>query len=486
MLLVKNIVENNIKRGATMEKYKELSEHLLKNLGGADNLVFVKHCATRIRINYNNKSLINEEALKETPDARGVVFKQGQIQVIIGPDVNDAYNEFLKVSGWSETENLSDSKKVSTEDHEQRNIAYWLNKFGDFVAPIFMPIVPAMITGGLILAIKNLLVNYFGFSTDGGTAQIMLAIFDAGFTFLPVYVGYSLARQLKMQPIMGAFLGALLISSKISGVEGLDFFGITIPQVSYGSTIIPAVLGVTLMYWVDKGLKKIIPEALVFFLKPLLTMIVVTPITLIILGPMGTQLSGYIATFAVWLTDTLGFIAQPILAIIYPYMVMLGLDKTLSAIALELIANLGYNSVTASMGFISNLCIGGTALAVATSMKDKGKKGIMTSSGITALCGVTEPAFYGGLISRPKTLIGTAIGAAAGGLIAGIFGLRAFVQGGCPGLLTLLFFVDQDGSLHYVFVAALVAVVSVAVSFIATKIIISRDKEGIVQSEKAI
>ncbi len=468
-----------------MEKYQALSEHLVQNLGGVDNISFVNSCATRLRINYNDKSLINEEALKKTPEARGVIFNRGQIQVIIGPNVNEAYNEFLKVSGWSGTEGSSDSEKAAANNGEQRGFEYWLSKLGDFMAPIFMPIVPALITGGLILAIKNLLVNYFGFSADSGTAQIMLAIFDAGFTFLPVYIGYSLAKQLKMQPIMGAFLGALLISSKISGVAGLSFFGIPIPKVSYGSTIIPVVLGVALMYWVDKGLKKIIPEALIFFLKPLLTMIIVAPVTLIVLGPLGTQLSGYFAAFALWLTDTLGFVAQPILAMIYPYMVMLGLDKAIAPIELELIAHLGYNPVTAAMGFISNICIGGTALAVATSMKDKGEKGILTSSGITALCGVTEPAFYGGLITRPKTLIGTAIGAAAGGLVAGIFGLRAFVVGGCPGLLTFLFFVDQKGGLHYVFVAMAVAAVSVVVSFIATKVIISRDKEGIIHSEKA-
>ena len=139
---------------------------------------------------------------------------------------------------------------------------------------------------------------------------------------------------------------------------------------SYSSTVIPIVLGVFFMYYVQKVLKKIIPEALTFFLTPLITMIVVVPVTLIVLGPIGNQLSGYIAAFCIWLTNTLGFIAQPILSAIYPYMVMFGLDKGLSPIGIELIANLGYNSVTGIMGFVSNICIGGTALAVATTIKD--------------------------------------------------------------------------------------------------------------------
>ncbi|MEG1461585.1 PTS transporter subunit EIIC [Anaerorhabdus sp.] len=458
-----------------MGKYQELSKQALENLGGVENISHVTHCATRLRIDYKKKSLVNEEGLKDLPESAGIVNKQGQVQIIIGPGVNDAYNEFLTVSGWQPD---GAAKKVEEEEEGPHNVTYWLNKFGNFVAPIFMPVVPAMITGGLILAIKNLLVNYFGFSVDSGTAQLMLAIFQAGFTFLPVYIGYTLASQLKMQPIMGAFLGALLICDKFNSGVVTDFFGIGIPQVSYGSTVLPIVLGVAFMFWVDKGLKKIIPEALVFFLKPLLTMAIVAPVTFIILGPAGNQLSGYVGQFVVWLTSALGFIAQPILAVIYPYMVMFGLDKALSPIGIELVATLGYNSVTGVMGFVSNICIGATALAVATTIKNnKGQKGMISSFGVTALCGVTEPAFYGALISRPKALIGTAIGAASAGLVAGIFGLRVFVQGGCPGLLTFLFFVDQNGSLYYVWIAALVAVVAIVVSFVSTKIILAQDQK---------
>lgn len=456
-----------------MGKYEELSRKALEALGGVENITHVTHCATRLRISYARKSVVNEEGLKDLPGSAGIVNKDKQIQIIIGPGVHDAYKEFLEISGWRE------GGAVAAEEEEEtgpKNAMYYLNKFGNFVAPIFMPVVPAMITGGMILAIKNLLVNYFGMGVDSGTAQLMLMIFDAGFAFLPVYVGYTLASQLKMQPIMGAFLGATLIAPRFATGTVTDFFGIGIPQVSYSSTVIPIVLGVFFMYYVQKVLKKIIPEALTFFLTPLITMIVVVPVTLIVLGPIGNQLSGYIAAFCIWLTNTLGFIAQPILSAIYPYMVMFGLDKGLSPIGIELIANLGYNSVTGIMGFVSNICIGGTALAVATTIKDnKAQKGMIASFGVTALCGVTEPAFYGALLSRPKALIGTAIGAVSAGLVAGLFGLRTFVQGGCPGYLTLLFFVDQNGGLHYVWIAILVAAIATIVSFTATKVILSRD-----------
>ena len=360
------------------------------------------------------------------------------------------------------------------EDEGPHNLMYWANKFGNFVAPIFMPVVPAMIVGGMILAVKNLMVNYMGLGVDSGTAQLMLTIFDAGFSFLPIYVGYTLASQLKMQPIMGAFLGGVLVAPRLTSGTVTDFFGMAIPQVSYTSTIIPVILGVSFMYWVDRLLKKFMPEAIKFFATPLLTMIIVVPVELIVLGPIGNELSGAVANFCIWLTSTLGFIAQPILCAIYPYMVMFGLDKGLSPISIDLIANLGYNSVTGAMGFVSNIAIGAAALAVATTIKnDKAQRGMISSFGFTALCGVTEPAFYGSLLMRPRALVGTAIGAVAGGLIAGIFGLRMYVQGGCPGWLTLLFYVDNEGGLYYFWMAVIIGIVTTIVSFIATKAILT-------------
>lgn len=452
-------------------KFKEMSKQVLALIGGVENIKFVEHCATRLRIHYYNKELIKEEELKKIDYVMGLVNKTGQIQLIIGPEVNDAYHDFLDVSEWKQ--NSVEAEK--NDKNEKHGFVYWINKFGNFAAPVFMPIVPAMIVGGLILAIKNLLVNYFGVDVDSGTAKIMLAIFDAGFTFLPVYLGYSVASQLKMQPVMGAFLGALLISSGINNVEGLDFLGIAIPQVYYGSTIMPVVFGVIFMYWVDKALKRIIPKAVIFFLKPLLTMIIVVPVTLIILGPSGTYLSGILANFIVWLHTDFGFIAIPVLAIINPYLVMLGLDKATAPIDMELYTGLGYNPLP--YGFISNICVGAAALAVATTVKDKGQRGMIISTGITGLCGVTEPAFYGSLIMRPKALVGVGIGAGIAGLVAGILGLRTFVMGSCPGLLTLLCFVDLNGGLYYVFVAIIVVIVAIVSTFVATRIMLS-DKFG--------
>ena len=454
-----------------MGKYTKMSQQVLEKVGGLSNITFVEHCATRLRIHYASKSKVDVEAIKGIENVVGVVAKTGQVQIIIGPEVNDAFNDFLDVSGWKPTD---DRPTVVAEEPEKKNALYYVNKFGNFCAGIFMPIVPALITGGLILAIKNLLVNYFGMSTDSGTAKICLAIFSAGFSMLPVWIGYTLSNKLKMEPIMGAFLGAVLVSNSISGVEGLDFFGIPIPTVTYTSSVLPIVMGVILMYWVDKLLKKIVPEMVRYFLKPLLTMLIVVPITLIVLGPIGTELSGVVGNAIQAFFNAAGFIALPICAAINTYLVMLGLDKAITPIMVEGISSIGYDLAVVPMNYISNLAVGGSALAVAMHLKDKGRKGMIASFGVTALCGVTEPAFYGSLIMRPRVLIGTACGAMAGGLIAGIFQLKNYVVGGCPGFLALLFFLPSDGSMGNLILALVSGIVTVIVSFIACTIVLKK------------
>ena len=459
-----------------MAKYTKMAEGVLKDVGGLENIKFVEHCATRLRIHYYSKNKVDVEAVKKEDKVVGVVEKSGQIQIIIGPEVNDAYNDFLDVSGFNPNQTENVTSEVEDEP-EEKNFMYYLNLFGNKCAAIFMPIIPAMITGGLILAIKNLLVNYFGFTDDSGTAQLLLNIFTAGFSFFPVWIGYSFAKSLRMEPIMGGFLGAVLYVC--SDAEGLDFLGVTVPTVTYASSVLPVILGVGVMYFVDKGLKKIIPEMFIYFLKPILTMVIVTPITLIILGPIGTELSNAVGYGIQSVMSVAGWVAMPILSALYPYMVMLGLDKAFTPIMAQSIAEIGYDPFNMVMGLVSNLCIGGSALAVAFHLKDKGQKGMISSFGVTALCGVTEPAFYGSLIMRPKCLIGTAIGAITAGLIAGVFGLKNYVVGGCPGLLSFFYFLSPDGSTGNIILYLVVSAVAIIVSFVATTVILKKtDSSG--------
>lgn len=462
-----------------MKKYQELSEQVLKCIGGVGNIAFVTHCATRLRISCKNWELVEDEGLTSIDGVKGVVRNSEQLQLVIGARVSEAYNDFLEVSGWQQSVNQAEIKKNSEEKAKSKGgFGHWIDKLSNFIAPIMMPMIPAILVGGLMRSFYTVATTFFGIDGQCGTARLMMCIFNAAFTYIPIYVGYNMAQRLKLQPIMGAFVGAMMLTSTYTEGAVTDVFGILVPQVSYGGTIIPIMLAVGFMYYVDNGLKKIIPEVLVFFFKPLLTMVIVAPVTFIVLGPLGGIIGSYLGRFILLLTDKVGFLTIPLLAIAQPYMVMIGAEKVVNPLAQELYASIGYDPVIAPASLISNVCVGGAALAIAFLTKDKNKKGMLGSAGLTAVCGITEPAFYGGLILNPKSLLGTAIGAGVAGVTAGLLGMRNFTRGACYGLLTLPLCLDPDtGSAYYLIVAAVVLVISVVVSFVATIVIIKHDEK---------
>ncbi len=469
------------RRGNGMGKYGEFSRQALEALGGKENITYVTHCITRLRVSYKDEARVDVEALRHLPECAGLVKKDHSAQLIIGPDIKNAFDEFVATADWDPDCDLrpgtASTSGVVPQTGAPEGKQSPLTAFSNFVAPVFMDIVPALSVGGMVLAVKTLLVNYFGVSTDSGTAQFLLCFFSAAFNYIPIYLGYSLCKKLNMQPILGMLLGGIMVCTRFQSGNVTDFFGIPVPQVDYTSSIIPIVLGVFFMWFVYRFVSRHMPQVITFFMTPLVTMLVTVPVTLIVLGPIGTELSDAVGVAVQWVCNTLGFLAQPILCVAYPYMVMLGLDKAWEPLQLQLLATLGYDAVTGGVGFVSNLCIGASALAVATAQRDKSQRGLIASFGITGLCGVTEPAFYGSLIERPRVLVGTAIGAAAAGLFEGIFGLRAFIPTSCSGLLTFLQYLEPEtGDLYYIVISAITAAIAIVVSFVAVRAIISWDE----------
>ncbi len=463
--------------------YKEMSKTVLENMGGLENITFIERCASRLRIVYKDKSKVNIDGIKKAEKVAGVVAKGGEVQVVIGPNVNEAYEDFLEVSGYDgkdHRERDKDGDVVKNVDTgEKKDLLYYLHVVGNFSASIFMPIVPALIVGGLILAIRNLLINYFGMGANP-TVNVLLNIFRVGFNWLPIWVGFATAKRLKVEPVLGGMLGGILVHPNINNVADLSVFGLSIPQVDYSNAILPVVMGVALMYYIDKILKKILPEQISYTLKPLITMIIAVPATLCFLGPIGTWISKYVGAFMVGMMNKAGWLAVIVFSVLNPYIVMLGLDKATANLQAELNALLGYDPLKLPTALIGNMAAGGTALAVGRVQKDKEKKGMYTSFGITSTCGIIEPAWYGSIIMRPRAMIGCAVGCFVGGAIAGIFGLKSYIVGGCPGFFTALFFISTDGKIGFNFALFwIVCFASIASAFAATYVLLKAHPEEI-------
>lgn len=480
-------------------KANETKSLWIETLGGQANVIKVSQDSRRVFVNLkdvNNVDVVSLEAGpwrgKWTLDSQGLAIDTGDV-----PNDNETglalYSELIELFGEDpdsvvavEDEGVKEAAYYTQQAqesgaggaaNEEKNFMYYVNVVRKFSSEIFMPIVPALITGGILSALNILLVNYMGVDPESGISRLMDIIFTAAFSMLPIYLGYTTASKLKLEPILGALLGAILVSPGVSGVGDLELFGLQVTQVDYMGSIVPVVLGVFLLYFVDGFFERVLPEIIKYMMKPFLTMIIVVPVTLLWLGPIGTVLSNYVGSFILWLMDTVGFIALPILSAVYPYMVMLGIDKALYPIGFNALAEIGYDPIVMVMGFVSNLCVGASALAVSRASRhlDTKTRGAYLSFGITGMMGITEPAFYGALIGRPKALVGTAIGAFAGGLVAGIFSLVSYVVGGAPGLLTILFFLSPDGSLNNFMVSIVSALVAVTVAYFATYFIVKRE-----------
>lgn len=455
-----------------MSKYQTMIKKAIKELGGHDNISVVNHCATRLRLTLHDAGKVNVNALKTIPEVMGVITRGKEIQLIIGTEVSMVYNEFITYGEFEEggkrNETLDDPEQLEQQknDYGKRNI---LAVIVDFISGTFVPILPILVTAGLVSAVLNIAVTFLNLSAEGGTYTVLSAINNAGFYFLPLFLGYSAARKLGINPIMGAYLGAILIHSSIDNAEGLDFLGISIPQVTYNTSVIPVILGVLFMFYVSKGVDRITPKEIKFFMHPLLTILIVIPITLLLLGPLGTFIGRFIADGLNFVNLELGWLSVGLIGALTPLLVMTGTNQALFPLVFTSLAESGYDAFVLPGMLAANVAVGAAALAVYYRVKKKDTKALALSSGITGVMGITEPSIFGVLIRFKRPLIGAMIGGGIGGLVAGIFQLKQYAVVS-PGIAALPTFIPTDGTglTSNFWLAIVVLFISVVVSFIVT------------------
>ncbi len=441
-----------------MDKNKVLAEAILNACGGVKNIGVANHCATRLRLTLNDKSKADQEKIKKIPGVMGLVTRGDEYQIVIGVDVGNVYNDFVKLG------NFEKGGKVKGDG--KKNL---LGRIIDFISGTFVPVLPILVAAGLVSAVLNICVTFFGLSTETGTYTVLNAVNNAGFYFLPVFIGYSAARKIGINPMMGAYLGAILVHSSIDGAAGLDFLGIPITQANYNTSVIPIILGVLFMAVIDKGADRIIPKEIKFFAKPLLVILIVTPVTLIALGPLGAILGNYVATALIFINTKLGWLSVGLIGALTPVLVMTGMNQALFPVVFASMAEYGYDAFVMTGMLAANVAIGAAALSVSVKSKNTEVKALSFSSGLTGVLGITEPSIYGVLLRFKRPFIGAVIGGGVGGLFAGIMQVKQYAVVS-PGIAALPTFIPTDGSgnMTNFYLAALTIVISVAVSFIAT------------------
>ena len=447
--------------------YKELAKAILNDVGGKENVISFTHCATRLRFNLNDDSKINKGHLDSMKGVMGTVNKGGQFQVIIGSDVPNVYRELNMLGDFEGT-----AKGSSERDNRSA-----LSKILDTVAGIFTPIIPAITGAGILKAFMALLTAFGWIDNTSQTYSILAVFSDAAFYFVPFLIAYSAARKMNCNVVMALSIAGIILHpnfiTMINNVketgEALKFIGIPVTPATYSSSVIPIILSVWLMSYVEPIADKISPKPVKFFTKPLITLVVTGTIAITALGPLGTIIGDGIATGISFLNNYASWLVPLIIGAASPYLVMTGTHYGLIPIGINNIATAGFDTIVGPGMLGSNIAQGGAAFAVALKTKNKTMRQEAYSSGITAVCGITEPALYGVNLKLKKPLIAASIGGAAAGLYLGITGVGRYTSGS-PGLLALPGYIGTDGFTNIIN-AIIGSAIALVVSFVATLIL---------------
>lgn len=449
--------------------YQDLAQEIIENIGGDKNVSGLTHCATRLRFNLKDEGKAQTDAIKNTAGVMGVVSKGGQYQVIIGSDVGSVYKEILKKIP------ALDGQQMESNEADDRGMA---SKIIDTITGIFTPILPAITAAGMLKAVLSLLVVFNAIDKTGQTYIIIDFMADSAFYFLPILLAASSAQKFKTNMYLAMMVGGILLhpnfvgmvnAIKEAGEGGIHLFGMPISAVTYGSSVIPIILSVWFMSYVEPIADKVSPKVIKFFSKPLITIAVVGTISLVVIGPIGYLISDGISNGIKALENFSPWLVPTIIGAFTPLFVATGTHYGLVPIGINNRMTTGYDTVIYPGMLASNLGQGAASLAVGLKSKDSSIKQLAASAGLTGLFGITEPALYGVNLRFKTPLYAAMIGGGLGGLFMGISRVKNFT-GGSPGLLTLPSYIGDD-TLKHLYLACIGAAISIVISFVISYIL---------------
>lgn len=461
---------------AKNEKFRETASRVLEAVGGTQNISSVTHCITRLRFNLKDESVPKDEEVEKIPGVAGVMRTGGQYQVIIGQTVDKVYAQLCEVGNLKNNE-LED--ELENKEKEPMTLKGVGNKILNSLAGCLTPLIPMLIAGALFKTIVAVLgpdmLNVLSAKSD--LYQLFTFVGDAAFYFFPVVIGYTAAKQFKSNPILGMFLGGIMIHPSFTALveKGASFsvYGIPCNLQSYSATIFPIILSVWVMSYVERFFNKYVPSALKIVFAPFLTIVVMLPIALCVLGPAGAFLGNYICSGILALGNSGGIftiLAIAIIGALWEFLVITGMHWLLITTITTVVASSGHEAVVSAATAAASFAVGGMCLGVALRKKDKEGKALSFSYVISQVIGgVTEPGLYGDGFGYKKPFIGMMAGGFAGALYGGITGLTAYGIVPVANFLCLLGYVG--GSQMNFINGILSAVISFIVAAVVTYIV---------------
>ena len=427
--------------------FPNIAKEVIEKLGGKENIVTAAHCATRLRIVLNDESKVDKEGIDNIEGVKGQFSVAGQYQIIFGSGtVNKVHAELTKLLGIGDVSKAEVAEAAGSNQNLMQRLVKGL-------ADIFVPIIPAIVAGGLLMGIHSMLTAK-GFFSEGvnvidmypGIADLVdfiNTIANAPFVFLPVLLGVSATRKFGGNPFLGAALGMLLVHPALADgwnyaltlakgeIKYWSVFGLEIERVGYQGTVIPTLISAWVLATLEKTFRKFVPSYLDNLVTPLCSLFIAGFLAFTVIGPFGREAGSLISTGLTWLYDTLGFVGGAIFGTLYAPIVITGMHQTFIAVETQLLAEMARTGGTFifPIAAMSNIAQGAACLGVAFALKDPKVRGLAIPSGISALLGITEPAMFGVNLRYRQAFLGAMIGSGLASAFIALFNVKAIALG---------------------------------------------------------
>ncbi|MDW7798320.1 PTS beta-glucoside transporter subunit IIBCA [Streptococcus canis] len=440
--------------------YKETAKAILAAVGGEKNIRQVTHCVTRLRLVLKNDELVDDQTVKAITNVIGVMRKNGQYQIILGNDVNNYYQAFLSLGHFDNQDEAHPSKAKGTI----------IERLIETIAGVITPLIPALLGGGMLKVVGILLPMLGLASADSQTVAFINFFGDAAYYFMPVMIAYSAAARFKVTPVLAATVAGILLHPSFVAMvaEGkpLALFGAPVTPASYGASVIPILIMVYLMQYIEKWVNRLVPSVMKSFLQPTVIILVSGFLALVVVGPLGVIIGQGLSNTMLAIYHVAPWLALAILGAIMPLVVMTGMHWAFAPIFLA--ASVATPDVLILPAMLaSNLAQGAAAIAVAFKAKQKQTRQVALAAGISALlAGITEPALYGVTLKFKKPLYAAMI---SGGLVGAFIGFvniasYTFVV---PSIIGLPQYISPAGGANFRN-AVIAAVATIVLTFILT------------------
>ncbi|MFQ0970957.1 PTS trehalose transporter subunit IIBC [Gilliamella sp. BG1] len=448
---------------------------LIELIGGKENIASVTHCLTRLRFALVDPKLADVQAIEELPFVKGCFNNAGQFQVIIGTNVDSYYKALIQQL------NLDEASKEQTKVAAKKNMSFF-ERFISNLAEIFVPLLPALIAGGLLLGLRNI-IGEMPTIDDKPLIQtyhwlapiysILWLPCEAIFHFLPVAICWSTVKKMGGSPILGIVLGITLVSPQLMSAYDLgskipdvwDFGWFSIEKVGYQAQVIPSIFAGLALGWFETRLRKIVPDYLNLVIVPIVALLVSVLLAHFLLGPIGRMLGNGIAFIVKYLmTGDYAFIGAAVFGFFYSPLVITGIHHTTLAIDLQMTESMGGTPIWPIIA-LSNIAQASAVVGIILVSKKHNEREVSVPAAISGYLGVTEPAMYGINLRYKFPMLCAMVGSALAGLICGLFGVlsNGIGVGGLPGILSI--------KPIYWSIYALAMIVAIVVPIVLTSIV---------------